>query len=311
MSYVLQVGDRLVSERRPGQPLTPRDPLFNKHILFLAKDAIVSIGFAGLAYVMGVPTDQWIASVLSGGSLPGPHGSPGRGTRISTHASGRIYQAGWPDLGVAAERLQIACNNLYPTLAQREQEQGLYITIVGWQWKWRWRHGAGVGHHIRPIILRVLFGGRAPATSPHQRVERYWGWEKGRGHVEAVPRMPPGMLKRLLADMDARQVPTEDEAERMLVEAIREIAEDPARGVGRNCLSVSINPRRDPLVQVRYRPLEIGPTGQGPAVGALYSGWIITSECHAGTSTNLVVPELQRPIGGGMVRNQFRRSSKT
>lgn len=149
-------GDRLVSERRPGQPLTPRDPLFNKHTLFLAKDAIVSIGFAGLAYVMGVPTDQWIASVLSGGSLPGSQGSLGRGTRISTHVSGRILQSGWPDVGRATERLQPACNNLYTALARKEQEQGLYITIVGWQWKWRWRHGAGVGHHIRPIVLSLF-----------------------------------------------------------------------------------------------------------------------------------------------------------
>jgi hypothetical protein len=84
------------------------------------------------------------------------------------------------------------------------------------------------------------------------------------------------MLSRLLADMDTRQVLTEDVAERMLVEAIQEIAEDPARGVGRHCLSVSINPRRDPLVQVRYRPLEIRPTGEEATVGAIYSGWIIT-----------------------------------
>jgi len=75
-NFALQVGDRLVSERRPRQPISPRDPLFNKHVLFLAKDAIVSIGFAGLAYVTGVPTDQWIASVLYGKPLPGPKAAP-------------------------------------------------------------------------------------------------------------------------------------------------------------------------------------------------------------------------------------------
>lgn len=275
-NFALQVGDRLVSERRPRQPISPRDPLFNKHVLFLAKDAIVSIGFAGLAYVTGVPTDQWIASVLYGKPLPGPQGSPGRGTRISTDASGRIFEAQWPDIGRATERLQAACNNLYLTLPRRQQEEGLYISIVGWQWKWRWRHGAGAGHHIRPIVLRIFFNGRTPATSPKQRVERYWGWEKGRGHLEAVPRMPPGMLSRLLADLGSRQVLTEDIVERMLVEAIQEIAEDASQGVGRHCLSVSISPRRDPLVQVRYRPWEIGTTGQPAAVGASYSGWIVT-----------------------------------
>lgn len=84
------------------------------------------------------------------------------------------------------------------------------------------------------------------------------------------------MLSRLLADLGSRQVVTEDVVERILVEAIQEIAEEPSRGVSRHCLSVSINPRRDPLVQVRYRPLEIGTTGQQAAVDASYSGWIVT-----------------------------------
>src|SRR5215211_2745881 len=75
-NFALQVGDRLVSERRPRQPISPRDPLFNKHVLFLAKDAIVSIEFAGLAYVTGVPTDQWIASVLYGNHYQVPKAAP-------------------------------------------------------------------------------------------------------------------------------------------------------------------------------------------------------------------------------------------
>lgn len=44
----------------------PFDPEANKTIVYVARDAIVSIGYTGRAYLEGRPTDQWIAEQLIG-----------------------------------------------------------------------------------------------------------------------------------------------------------------------------------------------------------------------------------------------------
>lgn len=61
--YALQVTDRLVT--KGGSPF---DPLANKNIVYVARNAIVSIAYTGLAYIDGIPTDVWIAERLVGGA---------------------------------------------------------------------------------------------------------------------------------------------------------------------------------------------------------------------------------------------------
>ena len=63
--FVLQVSDRLVSVRR-GTRVEPFDQAANKTVIFFARDALVTIGYTGVAYLDGRPTDQWIAEKLSG-----------------------------------------------------------------------------------------------------------------------------------------------------------------------------------------------------------------------------------------------------
>ncbi len=57
--YILQVSDRLVTR---GD--SRFDPASNKIVIYHAKNALVAIGYSGLAYLEGVPTDQWIAQKL-------------------------------------------------------------------------------------------------------------------------------------------------------------------------------------------------------------------------------------------------------
>lgn len=58
-SQVLQVSDRLVTRG------TSRfDEFANKNVIFLAKNALVTIGYSGLAYLDGVPTDHWLAEQI-------------------------------------------------------------------------------------------------------------------------------------------------------------------------------------------------------------------------------------------------------
>jgi hypothetical protein len=54
-----QVSDRLVTV--DGSAF---DPAANKSIVIGAKDGIAALSYTGLAFLGGVPTDQWLAELL-------------------------------------------------------------------------------------------------------------------------------------------------------------------------------------------------------------------------------------------------------
>ncbi|HKO14424.1 MAG TPA: hypothetical protein VJV22_20815, partial [Acidobacteriaceae bacterium] len=75
----IHVSDRLTTLLSNGRPF---DPLANKTIIYLCDGAVVTIGYTGIAYISGRPTDVWIAEQLVGqdidprfgfGQLPVPH----------------------------------------------------------------------------------------------------------------------------------------------------------------------------------------------------------------------------------------------
>ena len=59
--FAVQVADRLLSY--PGG--SPFDKRSNKTVIFRARDAIVVAAYTGDGFVDRLPTDQWIATVLS------------------------------------------------------------------------------------------------------------------------------------------------------------------------------------------------------------------------------------------------------
>jgi hypothetical protein len=63
-NYFVQVSDRLVTGGSRS------DPCANKTVVYRARDALVSIGYSGIAYVDQTPTDDWIVEHLWGNSLP-------------------------------------------------------------------------------------------------------------------------------------------------------------------------------------------------------------------------------------------------
>lgn len=103
---VVQVADRLVSQLR-GRALTPLDPIANKLLIYRARDAMVSIGYAGQAFIGRVPTDEWIARLLSGVALE-RNGTSGGGVRV-----GRTPH-NW-DIGKALRRIR---DDLAPLIAK-------------------------------------------------------------------------------------------------------------------------------------------------------------------------------------------------
>src|ERR1039458_4982917 len=93
-SYALMVSDRLTSLVSPvtGGHLGTHDTVANKSVVYLSRDAIVTFGIAGTAYLDGIPTDQWVARELAGqefqaGPFPGTFatqlGGSFRRTRIN------------------------------------------------------------------------------------------------------------------------------------------------------------------------------------------------------------------------------------
>ena len=61
--FLMQASDRLVSL---APSLRPYDPNANKSLILGAVDGVALIGYTGLAYIDGRPTDQWIAETLTG-----------------------------------------------------------------------------------------------------------------------------------------------------------------------------------------------------------------------------------------------------
>jgi hypothetical protein len=77
--------------------LTPHDAVSNKVLVYRARNALVAIGYAGVAYVQGVPTDQWIAEKLWGEPLPSHDDRTPMVTRTK-----RL----WRDIGLVVRNLQ-------------------------------------------------------------------------------------------------------------------------------------------------------------------------------------------------------------
>jgi hypothetical protein len=140
------------------------------------------------------------------------------------------------------------------------------------------QHRTARSHHLRPIICRIFYD-QAVGGFTLERLDRYWGWEIGQSRLEAVPRMPPRVLNDVVAATLEAQHPIKDtDIENTLVDAIRNIAQEPQRGVSADCLSLSMLPYGDPMVRIRYNPLPVTNAKRGHTglIPASYTGWIVS-----------------------------------
>ena len=124
--YVMQVADRLVTITKGGKRF---DPASNKSLIYLARNAIVTIGYSGLAYLDGIPTDEWIAQTLWGKDLP--RHDDGR-------AVGHVFGGGprkGIDIGRAIERLRCGSQKALRNDPAPRGAKFLQIVLAGWQWR--------------------------------------------------------------------------------------------------------------------------------------------------------------------------------
>lgn len=249
--FALHVSDRLVSKQ--GKPY---DALANKTVVFRATDGLLALGYTGPAFLDGLPTDVWIAEVLSGTECGGDVGAVRYG-RFPVRDTGSSLLA--------------LCARLR---ARREFERfGGEINAVGWQWSGK-RENALVRH-----VLWVLHSGsgvlRWEQIVPRQRTEG-----KKAFRIVATGDWPlgPARWNELVgavggfgADWEAVQG--------LLLAAVREASEARPGTIGKHCLAVLLRPWLTPAARVEFFPAasHVGFAFE-QTVDLAYTPWLISAD---------------------------------
>jgi hypothetical protein len=278
---VLQVSDRLVSVNTK-RGIEPFDRTANKTVIYFARDAYLTIGYTGLAYLEDRPTDQWIAEKLIGEEVESRRGPSG--------GIPQQFIAGpmpaWSDIGLARRRLRdaliAATGRLPPDLRPHFPQ----IIIAGWQ---AGKRVMGDRRRWRPIMDTIADDGVGVPYGVMSSLPRH-GWERTRFSVNPTPYFPGlfGPLAQLVKSL--RGARSEDEAEEQMVKVLRLAADSAPKSIGKDFLSVFLPPPAAGFVRTRYVAFddEIG-TLEGPGdegggyVGPVgYTPWVVHPYYQAG-----------------------------
>lgn len=231
----MQVSDRLVSGG-------VQDPLANKNLIYLARDAVVSIGYTGLAYELSasdrnMPTDEWIAEILWG--EPIPRGQDG--IRPITFANGRIGR--WLDIGQSIKLLQMELQNSMSRLPLSHRKFPFELVAVGWQETRR--------RGLHPTIVEIIKP-RGDVSFTIERPQRDWHL----GGKTALITTPEGYMSDAELSNLIRKLYTAspDESETLFVETIRHVASRNPRSVGPHCMSILLPPLDVAPINIRFVP---------------------------------------------------------
>ena len=262
--YVVQASDRLLTQGR-----RQFDPVSNKTIVYLCRDALVSIAYSGRAYLDETPTDQWIAELLTDEhferSQPGflKIGPPKRSLDI-----GQSIELLKTELGSAISRLSPSVNS--PTL---------HVIVAGWQWGKR---------QARPIATHVVNLPATPSIFYVEKLPRYWHFEQTQEnrslrkvYFTVVPTSNPlsrdeqrRTFERLLHTNTSPNDSTQ-----VLIDAIRLAASKKPKVVGDDCMCVYLPPPSSRVAEVVFVPPQeqrIAMVGRHYAeLPAAFSPWVI------------------------------------
>ncbi|HUM15851.1 MAG TPA: hypothetical protein VL086_09185 [Candidatus Nitrosotalea sp.] len=249
-----QVGDRLVVVER-GRTRTPHDPLSNKQVVVMAPDAIVAIGYTGLAYLDGRPTDDIIAEAAAGRPLG--HGMQFAGEISPIHAvADRI-----------AERLDTAVANdarFGVEVVMTGLKRGHRDRLEPLQWEITKRPGAAV---------KIVRGEQTP-----------FDW-RTKFSLQAIGDVHPGEVTRLRGSIKAVEeqgIERRDAVTRLLVETVRRTSEQESSTVGADCMVVRLwRDGAKAIAEVEYRPMTrervtIERTERPFSFPAAYSPWFVS-----------------------------------
>jgi hypothetical protein len=256
-SYVLQVGDRLVT-RRWGMGSTARsepfDELANKCVIYAASDAVVAISYTGIAFIQGKPTDVWLAETLDADVAAGPHAALRTGGQLERRIT----------LGAAIKRVARRLDQDLTAMPIRKRGSGVTLQLVGWQWR-RQRD-----FFEMPIAWHITNDGYGTETTVH-RLPRYWGWERNHWHVAAVGDRRSDPVSKIQQRLEGQTQLYGELAEQVLVEAIREASASKLTcgSIGSDCIAVWLR-LSDGNLRVRYFPASPSHTAYD-----VYTPWVI------------------------------------
>ena len=114
----------MVTDRRATRNGAVVDPDSNKNIVFCDRNAVVAIGYTGMAYIGAIPADQWIAQTLTG--LTFPEGRRGRGTVpvLMTNSFEDRY------LGIRVRNLRDRLNEVRPLIHEKHRGNGAQAPLI-------------------------------------------------------------------------------------------------------------------------------------------------------------------------------------
>jgi len=241
--YTLQVGDRLVSG-------SIHDPLANKTLVYWARDGFFTLGYSGLAYLGGKPTDEWIAEKLWGNVIP-KNSDDRRPVAVN---NSRIVR--WLDIGQSAQMLVTELETLFRKLPPGNNDYAFTLVVAGWQQPGLKR--------FRPHILQIV---KKPGTKSNFRIirpHRYWFYQKqniaicqtpgGYLSQEDLSFLKNGLIKPVRKLNSRTPLEIANDAENVLVEGIRRVASRYPKSIGKHCMSVLLPPPVGAPLRIRFLP---------------------------------------------------------
>ncbi len=275
----------MVTDRRVTISGVVFDPDANKNIVFGDKNAVVTIGYTGMAYIGTIPTDQWIAQTLTG--LAFPEGRRGRGTVPALMTSGYEDQY----FGLRVRNLRNQLNKVRPFILGRYRQEwtagSFDLVITGFEWN----HG-----EVRPYVAALS----KPPNSDIFNLsdsDRHWYIPRGRHFPVRMYGAPTqNVTKDELRGIDNRLdsvwgdghgTPDEvaDHAEKLLAEVIQDVSVR-LNVVGPDIMSILIPfpGGTEPIIRIRYIPAgrDQGVLIAGQTqiqVPVAFSPWIVSPGC--------------------------------
>jgi hypothetical protein len=216
----------------------------NKSILLWARDAWVSIGFAGIAYLDSTPTDQWIVERITGQKYPKMDHAPAKFSYVSTDTMqppGR-----WESIGLVVRRLLSELEAWQRRASQPDRLQALQIVIAGSTLRWRNKSRVKAAPMLLSIRKRQ---GESTFTIVREPRRRY---SQAQSLLEYVPAQVISQseiaeIKASLAQPVASHKESAVRTQRVFIDAIRNVAKRDAR-VGSAVLSVLMPPIAYPTI---------------------------------------------------------------
>jgi len=279
LRYSLMVTDRRVTAA--GKLF---DPDANKNIVFADKNAVIALGYTGLAHVGSIPTDQWLVQCMTGLSFPQGRGGAGAVPAIIMSQYEEWY---WGErVRMLLEVLNSAPQYVLPRYRTAWTSQSFDLVMTGWEWN---------RGQARPF-LGELSKAKGSNEFRFDQPERRWYYPRGNRFPVITTAAPAenlaiDELRRIDAELDERTrtdpspVTAAESATQLLTSTMRGVSKR-LDVVGPDVMSIVIPPPfgADPFIAIRYLAAQRGhgmllSTGYQRQVPVCFTPWIVASGC--------------------------------